>query len=97
MIPPGEFGHVPTYAVTLFGKYLCYAILALALDLTLRQDYPGLVTLDDYMKQMWRTHGLTERPYEPQDLETGLARVTGDPAFAHHDDAVRQAQDFRQF
>lgn len=67
----------------IFATYYLYgATLALALDLTLRQEYPGLVTLDDYMKQMWRTHGVTERPYEPQDLETGLARLTGDPAFA---------------
>ena len=30
---PGSALHVPTYAVTLVGKYLCYALLALALDL----------------------------------------------------------------
>jgi len=30
---PGNALHVPTYAVSLFGKYLCFAILALALDL----------------------------------------------------------------
>ena len=29
----GSFWHVPTYAVSLLGKYLCYAILALSLDL----------------------------------------------------------------
>ena len=43
LIPPGEFGHVPTYAVTLFGKYLCYAILALALDLV--WGYCGILSL----------------------------------------------------
>lgn len=62
--------------------YLYGATLALALDLSLRQDYPGLISLDDYMKQMWRTHGLTERPYTPRDLRDGLARLTNDPAFA---------------
>ncbi|MGF0540309.1 urea ABC transporter permease subunit UrtC [Agrobacterium sp. ES01] len=30
---PGSFFHIPTYAVSLMGKYLCYALLALALDL----------------------------------------------------------------
>ena len=30
---PGSAAHVPTYAVSLAGKYLCYAILALAVDL----------------------------------------------------------------
>jgi urea transport system permease protein len=43
LIPPGQFGHVPTYAVTLFGKYLCYAILALALDLV--WGYCGILSL----------------------------------------------------
>ena len=32
-MPEGSFFHIPTYAVSLLGKYLCYAILALSLDL----------------------------------------------------------------
>src|SRR5690606_8081661 len=43
LIPPGEFGHVPIYVVTLFGKYLCYAILALSLDLV--WGYCGILSL----------------------------------------------------
>ena len=43
LIPPGQFGHVPIYIVTLFGKYLCYAILALALDLV--WGYCGILSL----------------------------------------------------
>ena len=43
LIPPGQFGHVPVYIVTLFGKYLCYAILALALDLV--WGYCGILSL----------------------------------------------------
>ncbi len=43
LIPPGQFGHVPTYIVTLFGKYLCYAILALSLDLV--WGYVGILSL----------------------------------------------------
>jgi urea transport system permease protein len=35
--------HVPTYAVSLVGKYLCYAILALALDLV--WGYAGILSL----------------------------------------------------
>ncbi len=31
--PPDHALHVPTYAVTLMGKYLCYALLALSVDL----------------------------------------------------------------
>ena len=32
-VPPGSPFHVPTYAVSLFGKYLCFALLALSVDL----------------------------------------------------------------
>ena len=40
---PGSAGHVPTYAVSLMGKYLCYAILALAVDLV--WGFVGILTL----------------------------------------------------
>ena len=43
LIPPGQFGHVPTYLVSLLGKYLSYAILALALDLV--WGYCGILSL----------------------------------------------------
>ena len=33
LLPPTSPFHVPTHVVSLFGKYLCYALLALALDL----------------------------------------------------------------
>ena len=43
LVPPGQFGHVPSYLVTLFGKYLTYAMLALALDLV--WGYCGILSL----------------------------------------------------
>ncbi|WDR05307.1 urea ABC transporter permease subunit UrtC [Devosia rhodophyticola] len=43
IIPPGQFGHIPVYLVTLFGKYLTYAMLALALDLV--WGYCGILSL----------------------------------------------------
>jgi urea transport system permease protein len=43
LIPAGQFGHVPTYLVQLFGKYLTYALLALALDLV--WGYCGILSL----------------------------------------------------
>jgi urea transport system permease protein len=43
LIAPGNFGHVPGYLVTLFGKYLCYAVLALSLDLV--WGYVGILSL----------------------------------------------------
>jgi len=66
----------------IFVSYYPYgAVIALALDLELRQAFPRL-TLDDYMRQLWRNHGRNERPYRPDDLRQALAQVTGDQGFA---------------
>jgi urea transport system permease protein len=43
VIPAGSPGHVPVYIVTLVGKYLTYAMLALALDLV--WGYCGILSL----------------------------------------------------
>ena len=43
VVPPGNPLHVPNYAVSLFGKYLTYAMLALALDLV--WGYCGILSL----------------------------------------------------
>ena len=40
------------------------------------------VTLDDYMRHLWKLHGVTEKPYTHDDLRKGLADVTGDADFA---------------
>jgi urea transport system permease protein len=40
---PGSGLHLPSYAVSLFGKYLCYALLALSLDLI--WGYCGILSL----------------------------------------------------
>jgi len=42
-IAEGSALHVPTYMVTLLGKYLCYALLAIALDLV--WGYCGILSL----------------------------------------------------
>jgi urea transport system permease protein len=41
--PPGSTFHVPIYAVSLLGKYICYAILAVSLDLV--WGYCGILSL----------------------------------------------------
>lgn len=72
----------PVNTVNTFVSYYSYgAVIALALDLTLRQRFDG-VTLDDYMRRLWRTHGETEEPYTHDDLREALAAITGDSAFA---------------
>ena len=43
LTPPGSALHVPTFAVTLMGKYLCYALLALSVDLV--WGYCGILSL----------------------------------------------------
>jgi urea transport system permease protein len=43
LAPPGSALHVPTYLVSLFGKYLCYALLALSIDLI--WGYCGILSL----------------------------------------------------
>lgn len=43
LVPQDSFLHVPTYVVTLIGKYLCFAMLALALDLI--WGYCGILSL----------------------------------------------------
>lgn len=43
LFPDGSFLHVPNYTIALFGKYLCFAMLALALDLV--WGYAGILSL----------------------------------------------------
>jgi urea transport system permease protein len=43
LLPAGSMFQVPTYLVALFGKYVCYAILALAIDLI--WGYCGILSL----------------------------------------------------
>ena len=42
-VPDGAALHVPTYAVSLAGKYLCYAMLAVAVDLV--WGFAGILSL----------------------------------------------------
>src|SRR5256885_10097278 len=43
LLPAGSMFQVPTHLVALFGKYACYAILALSIDLI--WGYCGLLSL----------------------------------------------------
>ncbi len=66
---------------TLLSYYTWGSGIGMALDLTLRTRSGGL-TLESVMREMWRTHGVTEVPYEIPDIEAALARVTDESAFA---------------
>src|SRR5471030_1300034 len=43
LLPEGSIFQVPTYLMSLFGKYVCYAILALSIDLI--WGYCGILSL----------------------------------------------------
>ena len=43
LVPAGSAFHVSTYLVALFGKYLCFALLALSIDLI--WGYAGILSL----------------------------------------------------
>jgi predicted metalloprotease with PDZ domain len=76
---------------TTFISYYTYgAAVALGLDLSLRDRTDGRVTLDDFMRAMWRAYGkpggpqpgLVAHPYSLDDVRDRLAEVSGDGAFA---------------
>jgi predicted metalloprotease with PDZ domain len=76
---------------TVISYYPFGGAIALALDLTLRDRSDGKITLDDYMRAMWRVHGkpggsregYVDHPYTIADAEARLAEVSADRAFAH--------------
>lgn len=70
-----------TNKVNIFTSYYTYgAATALALDLLLRSEFK--LTLDDYMRALWKAYGKPEIAYTVPDLEKILAMLTKNPAFA---------------
>ncbi|TKC12837.1 M61 family metallopeptidase [Pedobacter polaris] len=65
----------------IFTSYYIYgASVALALDLRLRAEFK--LTLDDYMRALWKAHGKPEIPYTIPDLEKVLSQLTNNQSFA---------------
>jgi predicted metalloprotease with PDZ domain len=77
-------------ANTFISYYTYGAAIALALDLSLREQSNGKLSLDDYMRAMWQAHGkpggpqpgFVGKPYTLKDARDRLAAVSGDRAFA---------------
>lgn len=75
---------------TFISYYTYGSAIALGLDLSLRERSDGAITLDDYMRTLWRSHGapggpapgVVARPYTLVDARTALAETAGDSAFA---------------
>jgi predicted metalloprotease with PDZ domain len=73
----------PTNFSNTFISYYTYgAAIGLALDLAIRERFDG-VSLDDVMRQMWQTHGISESPYTNDDIRSAVATVTGNERFAN--------------
>ena len=78
------------FSTTFISYYPYGSAIALGLDLTLRDRSNGKISLDDYMRAMWRVHGqpggaqpgLVARPYTLKDARDRLAEISGDRAFA---------------
>jgi len=74
---------------TVISYYPFGGAIALALDLSLRERSDSRVTLDDFMRAMWKAYGkpggsqegYVDRPYTIADAEARLADIT-DRAFA---------------
>jgi len=64
-----------TNYINMYSSYYPYGgAVALALDLELRTKFK--LTLDDYMKALWKRFGKTEIPYTIPGLEETLAQIT---------------------
>ena len=70
-----------TNAANTFLSYYTYgAATALALDLRLRAEFK--LTLDDYMRALWKAYGKPEIAYNIPDLEKTLGELTKNQVFA---------------
>ena len=62
---------------TLVSYYAKGALVALALDLTIRRDRAGARSLDDVMRALWERHGRTGLGLEERGFESLAMAVTG--------------------
>lgn len=78
---------------TFISYYSWGAVIGLGLDLTLRSTFED-ITLDDYMRAVWKKHGKTEIPYTVKDLEQVLAQLTDSSRFAREffDNHIRKGR-----
>ncbi len=74
-------GDQTNFRNTYLSYYTYGAAVGLGLDLTLRTCFKN-ISLDDYMRALWRKYGRAEQPYTMDGLEQTLGELTGDPVFA---------------
>ena len=66
--------NAPNAIVSYYGKG---AVVALALDLTIRRDTQGSCSLDDLMRALWERHGRTGVGVSERGVERLASEVTG--------------------
>jgi len=66
--------NAPNAIVSYYGKG---ALVALALDLTIRRDTAGARSLDDVMRALWQRHGGTGVGVAERGIEALAAEITG--------------------
>ena len=82
--------NAPNAIVSYYAKG---ALVALALDLTLREGSNGVVTLDDLMRALWVRYGKTGRGVPEDAVESLAAEISGLSLDEFFDQAVRGTDD----
>lgn len=82
--------NAPNAIVSYYAKG---ALVALALDLTLRERCAGVCTLDHVMRALWQEHGRTDQGVGESELERMVEQVSGLDLKAFFDLAVRGTGD----
>ena len=77
----------------LVSYYTKGALVALALDLTVRKATAGRRSLDHVMRALWREHGLRDRGVGEDEFEALAERVTGVRLQAFFERALRSTAD----
>lgn len=78
--------NTPNSVVSYYGKG---ALVALALDLTLRLETDGAVNLDQVMRTLWQRYGAQDKPVPEATLERVAVELSGIELFAFFDSCVR--------
>ena len=78
---------------SIVSYYTKGALIALALDLTIRHDTSGDKSLDDLMRAIWNRHGKPDIGVSEADVELLVSEVSGLDLSSFFDQALRSAKD----
>lgn len=75
-VDAGTANEETNYANNFVSYYTYGSVIGLGLDLTLRSEFNE--TLDAYMKLVWEEYGKPEKPYDLENLQKTLGKLTND-------------------